>query len=235
MDEDGRGCGRPRANPVTHTHPTTRPPVCLSAPAPQLREALSAPHPERLQFVLGTEAGMITSIVRKVQGLLRQVRPRRGGGGRRHTGSGGTRPCCLSPRPHPCLPPLNRSCVRYTMFSTLPACPRPTYPSSPSPCIGFGLVWAGIYNPLPPPAPPAPSAPLQSGRTDVEVEVVFPVAPSAVATPQQRPQEGAAPLTLPTGLALVPGESAAAAAAERIASELRACVCGGGATQAKPS
>nr|ADF43159.1 NIC7m [Chlamydomonas reinhardtii] len=84
--------------------------------ADKLREALSAPHPERLQFVLGTEAGMITSIVRKVQGLLRQ-----------------------------------------------------------------------------------------SGRTDVEVEVVFPVAPSAVATPQQRPQEGAAPLTLPTGLALVPG------------------------------
>ncbi|KAG2437634.1 hypothetical protein HYH02_011273 [Chlamydomonas schloesseri] len=84
--------------------------------ADKVREALAAPHPERLQFVLGTEAGMITSIVRKVQGLLRQ-----------------------------------------------------------------------------------------SGRSDVEVEVVFPVAPSAVATPQQLQQPGAAPLTLPTGLALVPG------------------------------
>ncbi|KAG2429256.1 hypothetical protein HXX76_011025 [Chlamydomonas incerta] len=84
--------------------------------ADKLREALAAPHPERLQFVLGTEAGMITSIVRKVQGLLRK-----------------------------------------------------------------------------------------SGRSDVEVEVVFPVAPSAVATPQQKQQAGAAPLTLPTGLALVPG------------------------------
>ena len=33
--------------------------------------ALEQPFPERLQFVLGTESGMITSIVRKVQGMLR--------------------------------------------------------------------------------------------------------------------------------------------------------------------
>lgn len=31
-----------------------------------MSEALSRPHGDRLQFVLGTEAGMITSIVRKV-------------------------------------------------------------------------------------------------------------------------------------------------------------------------
>ncbi|GIL75943.1 hypothetical protein Vretimale_5515 [Volvox reticuliferus] len=35
--------------------------------------ALSQPNPERLQFVLGTEAGMITSIVRKVQAMLRKA------------------------------------------------------------------------------------------------------------------------------------------------------------------
>ena len=33
--------------------------------------ALEQPFPERLQFVLGTESGMITSIVRRVQGMLR--------------------------------------------------------------------------------------------------------------------------------------------------------------------
>ena len=32
----------------------------------QVQDALSRPHGDRLQFVLGTEAGMITSIVRKV-------------------------------------------------------------------------------------------------------------------------------------------------------------------------
>ncbi|KXZ55350.1 hypothetical protein GPECTOR_3g480 [Gonium pectorale] len=40
--------------------------------AEKLNDALAAPRPERLQFVLGTEAGMITSIVRKVQGLLQK-------------------------------------------------------------------------------------------------------------------------------------------------------------------
>ncbi|GLC33159.1 hypothetical protein PLESTM_000031000 [Pleodorina starrii] len=35
--------------------------------------ALAQPSPERLQFVLGTEAGMITSIVRKVQAMLRKA------------------------------------------------------------------------------------------------------------------------------------------------------------------
>jgi len=38
--------------------------------ASKVQEALSRPHGDRLQFVLGTEAGMITSIVRKVQGML---------------------------------------------------------------------------------------------------------------------------------------------------------------------
>jgi len=36
----------------------------------KVTEALGRPHSEHLQFVLGTEAGMITSIVRKVQKLL---------------------------------------------------------------------------------------------------------------------------------------------------------------------
>lgn len=36
-------------------------------PARRLGTALEQPFPERLQFVLGTESGMITSIVRKVQ------------------------------------------------------------------------------------------------------------------------------------------------------------------------
>ncbi|GFH25572.1 hypothetical protein HaLaN_23557 [Haematococcus lacustris] len=33
--------------------------------ADKVQQALGKPHPERLQFVLGTESGMITSIVRK--------------------------------------------------------------------------------------------------------------------------------------------------------------------------
>lgn len=37
----------------------------------RLGAALEQPFPNRLQFVLGTESGMITSIVRKVQGMLR--------------------------------------------------------------------------------------------------------------------------------------------------------------------
>ncbi|KAL4457736.1 hypothetical protein ABPG75_012601 [Micractinium tetrahymenae] len=41
--------------------------------AAKLGAALEQPFPERLQFVLGTESGMITSIVRKVQGMLRQA------------------------------------------------------------------------------------------------------------------------------------------------------------------
>ena len=45
-----------------------------------------------------------------------------------------------------------------------------------------------------------------SGRRDVEVEIVFPVAPQAISTPQQAPSApGAAPLPLPGGLAVVPG------------------------------
>mmetsp|Transcript_16425 Transcript_16425/g.45781 ORF Transcript_16425/g.45781 Transcript_16425/m.45781 type:complete len:389 (-) Transcript_16425:22-1188(-) len=38
--------------------------------AARLDEALQRPFPERLRFVLGTETGMSTSIVRKVQGML---------------------------------------------------------------------------------------------------------------------------------------------------------------------
>jgi hypothetical protein len=78
--------------------------------------ALAQPHGEALQFVLGTEAGMITPIVRKVQALL-----------------------------------------------------------------------------------------AKSGRQDVEVEVVFPVTPSAISTPQQQTSSGAR-LELPTGARLhLPG------------------------------
>ncbi|KAL6760200.1 hypothetical protein V8C86DRAFT_2558901 [Haematococcus lacustris] len=40
--------------------------------ADKVQQALGKPHPERLQFVLGTESGMITSIVRKVQNLLQK-------------------------------------------------------------------------------------------------------------------------------------------------------------------
>ena len=41
--------------------------------AARVKEALSRPHPDKLQFILGTEAGMITSIVRKVQQLMRDA------------------------------------------------------------------------------------------------------------------------------------------------------------------
>ncbi|KAI8475551.1 MAG: hypothetical protein J3K34DRAFT_404537 [Monoraphidium minutum] len=87
--------------------------------AGKLEDALAAPHGDRLQFVLGTEAGMITSIVRKVQAML-----------------------------------------------------------------------------------------AASGRSHVEVEVVFPVAQQSISTPQQAPSAGAARLQLPGGLAVVPGPAA---------------------------
>jgi quinolinate synthase len=38
--------------------------------AARLAEALRRPFPDKLQFVLGTEVGMVTSIVRKVQGMM---------------------------------------------------------------------------------------------------------------------------------------------------------------------
>jgi quinolinate synthase len=41
--------------------------------AARVGEALERPHPDRLQFVLGTETGMITSIVLKVQELLKKA------------------------------------------------------------------------------------------------------------------------------------------------------------------
>lgn len=41
--------------------------------AARVGEALERPHPDRLQFVLGTETGMITSIVLKVQELLKDA------------------------------------------------------------------------------------------------------------------------------------------------------------------
>lgn len=86
--------------------------------ASKVSAALTRPHPDRLEFVLGTEAGMITSIVRKVQAMLKAA-----------------------------------------------------------------------------------------GRPDVEVEIVFPVMPKAITTPQQQ-VAGAAPVTLPTGLAILPGPAA---------------------------
>eukprot|EP00878_Enallax_costatus_P017140 GHUV01017996.1.p1 GENE.GHUV01017996.1~~GHUV01017996.1.p1 ORF type:complete len:608 (+),score=183.54 GHUV01017996.1:527-2350(+) len=82
--------------------------------AGKVSAALQQPYGDRLRFVLGTEAGMITSIVRKVQGLLRSV-----------------------------------------------------------------------------------------GRDDLEVEIVFPVNPSAITTSQQ--QVSAGPAELPTGITVVPG------------------------------
>jgi quinolinate synthase len=45
----------------------------LSFIADKVSDALRIGMPDRLQFVLGTEAGMITSIVRKVQALLREA------------------------------------------------------------------------------------------------------------------------------------------------------------------
>lgn len=39
--------------------------------AAKVKCALDKPYADKLQFVLGTESGMITSIVRKVQGILR--------------------------------------------------------------------------------------------------------------------------------------------------------------------
>ncbi len=82
----------------------------------KLDAALAQPHGERLRFVLGTEAGMITSIVRAVQQRLRG-----------------------------------------------------------------------------------------SERNDVDVEIVFPVAPQAISTPQQARAEGSAPLQLPGGISILPG------------------------------
>jgi len=41
--------------------------------AAKLGEAIERPIPERLRVVLGTETGMVTSIVRKVQGMLREA------------------------------------------------------------------------------------------------------------------------------------------------------------------
>ncbi len=81
---------------------------------PQVNAALAQPHSETLQFVLGTEAGMITAIVRKVQGLLSKA-----------------------------------------------------------------------------------------GRDDVAVEVVFPVMPSAISTPEQQ-TSSSAQLSLPAGERLIP-------------------------------
>lgn len=41
--------------------------MCVS----QVEDELRNPRSRRLQFVLGTETGMITSIVRKIQGMLK--------------------------------------------------------------------------------------------------------------------------------------------------------------------
>jgi quinolinate synthase len=94
--------------------------------AGKVNAALQQPFSDRLTFVLGTEAGMITSIVRKVQALLQAA-----------------------------------------------------------------------------------------GRTDVEVEVVFPVNPSAISTPAQQLSPassssavGPSSSSLPLGLAVLPGPAA---------------------------
>ena len=49
-----------------------------------------------------------------------------------------------------------------------------------------------------------------SGRTDVEVEIVFPVSPDAITTAgQEAPAHGPTP-TLPGGLAVIPGAASGA-------------------------
>jgi quinolinate synthase len=84
--------------------------------AGKVAAASAEPLADRLQFVLGTEAGMITSIVRKVQGMLQAA-----------------------------------------------------------------------------------------GRNDLEVEIVFPVAPQAITTAKQSRGDGLPAVELPGGLAVVPG------------------------------
>lgn len=87
--------------------------------AAKLAHSLADPLPERLQFILGTESGMITSIVLKVQAML-----------------------------------------------------------------------------------------AASGRSDVDVEVVFPVQSSAITTASQGRDSSAAPLEMLQGIAIIPGPAA---------------------------
>lgn len=87
--------------------------------AKKLQCSLEQPFPDKLQFVLGTESGMITSIVRKVQAMLRA-----------------------------------------------------------------------------------------SGRQDVSVEIVFPVSPEAITTPDQTQDDNGGPVLLPGGLSMIPGPAA---------------------------
>lgn len=84
--------------------------------AAKVKCALDKPFADKLQFVLGTESGMITSIVRKVQGLLQD-----------------------------------------------------------------------------------------SGRKDLEVEIVFPVSPESITTSSQSTADKGAPVMLPGGLSMIPG------------------------------
>ena len=84
--------------------------------AAKVKCALDQPFADKLQFVLGTESGMITSIVRKVQGMLQQ-----------------------------------------------------------------------------------------SGRKDVQVEIVFPVSPESITTGEQTTAKDGAPVNLPGGLSVIPG------------------------------
>ena len=55
------------SRPRQPQHLLCHPPTALLC---RVDEALARPHADRLQFVLGTESGMITSIVRRVQGQL---------------------------------------------------------------------------------------------------------------------------------------------------------------------
>lgn len=84
--------------------------------ATKVKCALEQPFADKLQFVLGTESGMITSIVRKVQAMLRD-----------------------------------------------------------------------------------------SGRTDLEVEIVFPVSPESITTTNQTTASSGGPVLLPGGLSIIPG------------------------------
>ena len=61
----------------------------------------------------------------------------------------------------------------------------------------------------------------ESGRHDVEVEIVFPVSPDAISTDAQS-TSSAAPLTLPNGLTIIPGAAAGASSQQPCQMQQRA-------------
>lgn len=113
---------------VTEASPRTPPqkrptyqPADSCANQPTKLQAAARPFPDRLQFVLGTESGMITSIVRKVQALLQEV--------------SGPPPRLLSPpckKACPCLfRPAPRGTRDWKSRSSSPWLPRRSPPRRP--------------------------------------------------------------------------------------------------------